>query len=374
MKLAIVNPTAGGLSGGYFKYLQKLVPLLRQHSGIHSLHLFLPPSVHQSWVGDDQLYTWPRGDGRLGFPQLKRRLGQLNPDVLFIPTGRWIECNSKPTVVMVRNMEPLIIPFDGNSALEGMKNLARGILTKKACRRATRVIAVSQYVRDFLIRQWKIPEEKIGLVYHGVESPLDRSRVLKPKVFESPFPERFIFTAGSIRPARGLEDLIYAFDILNKAGLLCNSKLVIAGGVDPLMVKYKNRLERLVSEMNIASKVVWAGRVSAEEMSWGYRNCAMFIMTSRTEACPNIVLEAMAHHCFCISTSNPPMPEFFGDGAIYYSPGKPETLSNAICNAISSGERRRKEVAQRAAARASNFSWASCVERTVAELDKAASC
>ena len=72
-------------------------------------------------------------------------------------------------VVMVRNMEPLEVPFAGNTWVEGLRNVARAWEARRACRHATRVIAVSDHVRRFIISKWHIDEDRIGTVYHGVD-------------------------------------------------------------------------------------------------------------------------------------------------------------------------------------------------------------
>ena len=62
MKVAIVNLTSGGLSGGYLKYLRRLVPMLRQDVRISQLDLFVPEGVTLDGCGP--LRTWPARDGR----------------------------------------------------------------------------------------------------------------------------------------------------------------------------------------------------------------------------------------------------------------------------------------------------------------------
>ena len=51
MRVALVNLTSGGLSGGSRKYLLELVPLLRAHRAVRDLHVFLPPSVRETVAG-----------------------------------------------------------------------------------------------------------------------------------------------------------------------------------------------------------------------------------------------------------------------------------------------------------------------------------
>ena len=60
----------------------------------------------------------------------------LAPDVVFFPTARLIECGGAPTVVMVRNMEPLTVPFGGNTWREGFRNIARARVARARFRPA----------------------------------------------------------------------------------------------------------------------------------------------------------------------------------------------------------------------------------------------
>ena len=151
------------------------MPLLRSHGAISDLHLFLPPSVRLD-VGVAE--TWPAGDGARRFSSLRARLAALSPDVVFVPTARWIDCGSIPVVVMVRNMEPIVTPLKGNPIAEGI-NVARAFEARRACRRSRRVIAVSNYVRDVLRARWQLDERKIGVVYHGVERSAARAAPLR---------------------------------------------------------------------------------------------------------------------------------------------------------------------------------------------------
>jgi glycosyltransferase involved in cell wall biosynthesis len=99
-------------------------------------------------------------------------------------------------------------------------------------------------------------------------------------------------------------------------------------------------------------------------------NAAAFIMTSRAEACPNIVLEALSFGARCLSTDNPPMPEFFGDSARYYKAGDPESLAGLLDGTLSTAAKAGYRDAARA--RASAFTWAATLQGTLAQLAIAA--
>lgn len=368
MQIAIVNLTQGGLSGGYRKYLEQLVPLLQADPRVSRLDVFVPPEVRNAiQLGQISLHAWPLKDARTGFAWLKEHLRRLAPDVILIPTGRWLNCGSIPVMVAIRNMEPLTVPFNGNSLREGMKNIARAYTARKACKRATRVMAVSEHVRDFLTKEWKIASTRIGVVYHGVGPLPGPENVAKPHNLQLSEPADFIFTAGSVRPARGLEDIIKALRILKKKGR--RSILVIAGEVNPGTAPYKEKMQRLARQAGVAEDVVWTGQLNSREMSWCFYNCAAFVMSSRAEACPNVVLEAMAHGCLSVSTRQAPMPEFFRDFANYYEPKDADDLAQELMITLDLSESEKQKRRTAALKRAADFTWAATAFATIAELE-----
>jgi glycosyltransferase involved in cell wall biosynthesis len=364
VRVALVNLTSGGLSGGSRKYLLELVPLLRAHPAVRDLHVFLPPSVRETVAGAE---SWPSGDGFRGFRSLRDRIGALAPDVVFIPTARWIDCGPVPAVVMVRNMEPIVVPLQGNPPAEAMKNLARAFEAKRACRRSQRVVAVSGYVRDVLRDRWHIDEGKIGVVYHGVDPARGSGR--RPASLARVDDRPFVFTAGSIRPARGLEDLVSALSHAKRTGGFMPT-VVIAGEVSPGGAGYRRRLERSVVAAGVDDRIVWAGALDRQEMAWCFSQCLAFVMTSRVEACPNVVLEAMSYRCACVSVDLPPMPEFFGTAALYYPAGNGAALAGQLTDTQAANGSDAARLRQDAERRASQFAWTTTAERTVAELEK----
>jgi len=234
---------------------------------------------------------------------------------------------------------------------------------KRACQRACRVIAVSNYVRSFLEQQWKIEPEKIGVVYHGVEQPPPNPR--RPERVAAGIEGRFFFTAGSIRPARGLEDAVKAMALIQERSAFW----LVIGGAAAGNLAYIERIRELANILGVADRIVWAGQLGPEEMSWCYRHCAAFVMTSRVEACPNVVLEALAHSCIGISSDAPPMPEFFKDSGIYYAGGDEKSLAARMNQVLESGgklEHLRTAALERSCA----FSWQVTASRTVDELER----
>jgi glycosyltransferase involved in cell wall biosynthesis len=361
MKIAVVALTRGNASGGSRKHLSRLMPLLREQPEVERVEVFVPPQM-----AAEANHTWPLHDELYGFRELRRKLMSLRPDVVFIPTARMLRVPGVPVVTMVRNMEPLEVPFGGNAVAEGLRNVVRAAAARKACRQSDRVIAVSNHVRDFLVERWRIPDQRIGVVYHGVDIASEEEAVATPAALEPVDGSRFLFTAGSIRPARGLEDLILALP-----SVASDVRLVIAGSVDRGAEPYARRMRRLAEEGGVTSRVVWAGQLDRAAMSWCFRRAALFVMTSRAEACPNTVLESMAHGAVAVSTDHPPMPEFFTDAALYYRERDPLDLSRRIGEALALSQEARAQLRDRAITRARSFTWQATARATIAELQHA---
>jgi glycosyltransferase involved in cell wall biosynthesis len=360
MRIALLTLTRGTVSGGYKKYLDQLVPRLRTQPEVERVDLFVPPQM----AGPGNT-AWPENDDLHLFRELKRMVVALEPDVIFIPTATLLRVGRLPSVVMVHNMEPLEVPFNGNGLPDAMKNVLRATAARYACWRADRVIAVSHHVRNWLHQHWEVPAEKIGIINPGVDSPVP-GELPMPEALAPVAGTRFLFTAGSIRPARGLEDAIEAL-----VKVPADVRLVIAGTVDPGAEHYREKVGRLARELGVESRILWAGHLDRTGMSWCFRNAAFFVMTSRAEACPNIVLESMAEAAPTVSTDHQPMPELLGDAALYYRERDAVHLAERLNEALAAPAGAWTEMGQRARARTSAYNWDNTARETVAELQQA---
>lgn len=367
MHAAIVYLSGGGLSGGARNTLHALVTELRRDERVKRLDLFVPPpAMTLPEVTPLQPSTWPARDRLFHFRSLRRQIRALRPDVVFIPNAAWFDTGGIPTVCMVRNTEAILQPFGENPLLVGLKNLLRSHVARRACRKATRIIAVSNFVRDILVNRWELPSRKIGVVYHGVPPAPDQTR--RPaKMTDADRP--FWFAAGSFIPYRGYEDVVRAFAARVSAG--CDERLVLAGQ-SVYSDAYLKRIVALANELGAGPRLRLLGYVDAGQMAWCFREATGFIMSSRLEACPNLVLEALADGAMSISTTHPPMPEIYGPAAEYYQAGDVNSLTQAMerLAAMSPGER--QTARQAAQTRSAEFSWTIAAGRTIEQLQLAA--
>jgi len=374
MKIAIVNLTKGGMSGGYQKYLANMLPRMAKNPLVDKILCAAPPSLMiERWLDKPQnvFFIDCKAISYFHFlhnKSLKHALNSFVPDVIYLPLERYFRYNGIPVVNMVRNMEPMISLPERNPISEMIKNWLRAYSARKAVAKADNVIAVSDFVKSFLVERWRIPEEKVTRIYHGHEMQY-KENYHKPNKIPDNWNGNFLFTAGSIRPSRGLWDILKALPAIISYNMTIKG-LVVAGDCSPNMVSLRNNMLKWGVDNNLSASICWAGSLNETEMAWCYQNCKMFVMTSRVESFGQIALEAMSHGCICISADNPCLPELFGDAAIYYPPEDGKALSDAIKTIFTWDDNQRKVMSEKARKRAGEFSWDICAERTVAQFAK----
>lgn len=376
MRIAIINITGGGISGGYRKYLLNMIPGMARHSNVEAILCLSPKSLNvKSWFGTlENVYFENCPSLKLlcvGINRsLSRTLKEFRPDVLFIPTERYFQFDNLPVVNMIQNMEPFVYSSNKNPFLEKVNNFLRKKIASRVMGRPVRVIAISKFVKEFLIDNLNIPDSNIGVIYHGIDDDNENAKCVKPSAIPESWMGEFLFTAGSIRPARGLEDILYAINSLALGKV--NLNLTIAGNTASNMLSYRRYLEKYILNNCLGKKVIWAEELNKSEMNWCYKNCKALIMASRVEACPVVALESMSHGCISIAANNPPLPEIFGDAAVFYQPFDYKTLVETIQDVLTWDNHQINRISSKAKKRSAKFTWDRTVEQTITELKMAA--
>ncbi len=106
----------------------------------------------------------------------------------------------------------------------------------------------------------------------------------------------YILSVGRITPEKGFDILIKAFNIANKGGL----KLVIAGGVE-FENQYMLDLQKLCNN----ESVIFTGYTFGDDLCQLYTNAKLFVLASRNEGFPLVLLEAMNYQLDVIVSDIP---------------------------------------------------------------------
>lgn len=370
MKVAIIAPVRRGLSLGGVKHLEALIECFKRRFPEIDYEIFYPEGSISMFPSEERKSCVLGADEyRRGFRGMVEAVNASDCDVVLNLIARPLAGLLKPCVVIVQNIEPLQHADYKMSFVWRARLLALRFEHKRACRQASVVIAVSEHVKNWLMKRFQLAGERIEVVYHGVP---DSNAVVEQKP-ECVQDGEFVFCAGSIVPYRGYEDVIYALGCLKKRGMAI-PKVVFAGSVGRFAAGYAERLKELSVEQGVEDSIVWAGSLNSAQMKWCYKNCLVFVQTSRAEACPNIVLEALSYACVSLSCDHEPMPEIFGDAAFYYRTGDGGQLADALSALLEEdvSERGKRLVyVRRASRRARLFEWSETGARTIEALRRA---
>jgi len=362
IRLAIINLTGGGASGGYIKYLNNVIPRFLANIEIESVLCAIPSGIEIQLNKIIQVVKIKPYNPYIIFPDkdLTISLNNFKPDIIFCPIERPFKYKNIPVVTMLQNMEPFTKNSPLNTNKIHLKLKVQKLIGQKAIKSTDGAICLSKFVKDYLINELDIPKYNTSLIYHGISSPNQSSKELKSLPIE--FDHDYIFTAGSIRPARGLEDLINAMAILKENGFI--NKLLVAGDINNDSLKYVKYLKKIIRKKRLCDSVKFLGSIGEEKMSWYYANSELFVMTSRVESFGMIAGEAMAHGCLNISSTSPWLPEIFGNGATYYNPGDYNDLAEKIKNSLLLSEVQKSALRKKAIKRSQMFSWDVCAKKT----------
>jgi len=374
MKLAILNLTGGGASGGHRKYLLNMLPRLAASAEIEAVLCAAPtallagdwlPLMHKISYVPCGPFRPLRHSPDTG---LAAALEAFKPDVLFIPIERYVNYKGLPVVVMLQNMAPLTGTKTGSGLKERLISVARKYETEVALKNASAVIVPTTCVKQYLAEQAAVPESKLAAIHYGCNAAVAAARA--PAAF--PFAGRsFIFTAGSLEAYRGIEDLVRALPSLKEK--FPGIKLAVAGGARPATMGYFEELKTLASGLGVSGDIAWLGNIPEDELSWCYANSSAFVITSRLESFCFVALEALAHGCNIVSTDSPCLPEILGGAALYYKAGDDRALSTALSSVLSRTAPERQVTSTAAASRAADFSWDKAAAATIDVLKKAVS-
>jgi glycosyltransferase involved in cell wall biosynthesis len=190
---------------------------------------------------------------------------------------------------------------------------------------ADRFVAVAAGVRQDLIRNFSLPAERIVVVHNPLDLERIRQRACEAATSadhtaaEGPL----IVAVGRLVKLKGFDLLLRAFARLRRQA---GTRLMILGEGPE-----RRALERLIRELDLGERVSLVGR---QENPWKYMARAdVFVLSSLTEAFPNVIGEALALGRPVLATDcSPGIREFLADGecGLLAPPGDAAALADGL--------------------------------------------
>lgn len=252
-----------------------------------------------------------------------------------------------------------------------IKNLAYKIVISLTVRRAKKILAVSEYTKNDIIKQFKVNPKKIIVTYEGVAELAKTPFIKGGKGNFINYP--YILYVGNAYPHKNLEGLIKVFSEINPhtIGLrpgsygvgvnknLPDLKLVLVGKED----YFYSRLKQFAK--NFSNNIIFPGYAPDSELAELYQNALAYVFPSFYEGFGLPPLEAMAHGLAVVSSNKTCLPEILGAAALYFNPDDQADMKHKIEQALAN-KRLRAELISRGYLQIKKYSWQDCAEKTLA--------
>jgi glycosyltransferase involved in cell wall biosynthesis len=267
-----------------------------------------------------------------------------------------------PTVVTVYDLSFVYYP----DAFPPGRRAYLNLFTRLSCRRARRIIAISQSTRRDLVKQWNLPAGKIEVAYPGVGEgycPLPADQVAAFRA-QRGLPEELILHVGTLEPRKNLVRLIQACSQIPTEAVLA-----LVGGRGWHYEGILTEIERL----GLKEKVIVAGYVPAEELPLWYNAATVLAYPSLYEGFGLPVVEAMACGTPVVTSNVSSLPEAAGGdagAALLVSPYETEALAEAL-NRVLTEAALREEMRMKGLKESANFSWERAAAATVTAFQQA---
>jgi len=328
---------------------------------IPSMEEFKNPINLIEWLSvSTQGYPEPFTFGLRAFQFLKNRLKDFDiiHDNQCLSYGIWALSRKIPTVATIHHP----ITVDRRIAINSVRSFKKKLqhmrwysfigMQKRVARLLPRIITVSEFSKQDIIEEFKIPEDRFTVVPNGINTS-----TFYPIPHIKREPDRSIVTNSADMPLKGLYYLLQAVhDIASKRDI----RLTVIG-----QPKENGGVVKLIEKLGIGHLIDFTGRISDEEFVKQYARASIAIVPSVYEGFGLPVGEAMASGIPVISTTGGALPEVAGDAAVLVPPKDPAALAKAIIDLLSDPERAEKLGKAGYKRVMEQFTWKNAAEKTV---------
>ena len=330
-----------GRLGGSETYVRELLRGLGR-SGSHSYRVVVPPVAPVAGEGLPTVVAraYRRASSTperlLAMGLASARPGPLgshleSADVVHFPLTIELPRTPLPKVVTLHDVQHLDLP----AMFPRAERALRSVLWHRSLRRAARVIAISEFVRERAVTKLGLDAERVRVVPLGLDHD-----VLRPGTVER---EPFVFYPARPWPHKNHARLYEAFALVRRERP--DYRLVLTGGGDFGAVP---------------DGVEVRGHVSQAELVSLMQRASALVFPSLYEGFGLPPLEAMACGCPVASSNAGALPETVGDAARLFDPHDPRAIADAVLDVL----REPAPWVERGLARAEQFSWNETARQT----------
>ncbi len=260
------------------------------------------------------------------YPKIDKLMGGV--DCVWAPHFNFLSLTSGPKKIMTVHDLSFLRYKEFFSQRKNFWHKSLNI--KKLIKNMDKIIAVSENTKRDLMELLAVPEQKIKVIYSGLEPEFNRkiSDEQKTKIKEKyKLPNQFILSLSTLEPRKNLISLIRGYEILRESHSEFNNfKLVLAG---PKGWKAQATFQA-IKNSKFSESIILTDYVDHEDKPALYVLAKIFVYPSFYEGFGFPPLEAMSMGVPTITSFNSSLPEITGKAAWLVDPFSPLEIAQGM--------------------------------------------
>jgi glycosyltransferase involved in cell wall biosynthesis len=316
---------------------------LKEYKGVKLIHLSCP---HNKFL-EAIVHSW----------KCVIQARSLNPDIIHIHS---IGPSLMAPLAKLLGMKVVLTHHGPDYLREKWKGFPRHFL--KFCEGAgilfaDKVITIAPYISSHIQSLYK---KTPAVIPNGVSTHKEirtKDTLKKYGLAE----QHYILAVGRFVPEKAFHDLVEAFRLYQLRAYSTHTwKLVLVGKADH-QDEYSIKLRKLACE---TPNVILTGQLKRKPLQELFQNCGMFVLPSRYEGLPLVLLEAMSCGAFCLASDIPAHQCVPLDPQNYFSAGNIEELAQKLLDNSTRYVLRHDRIHQMTSIK-NTFNWQHIADKTL---------
>lgn len=282
---------------------------------------------------------------------------EFKPDIIIAHSYRHFHTHKAIRIARKIGCKVFLVthaPFGRSETRNILSNLAVWFYDKligsSLLKRFNKIISISHWEEEYL-NELGVSKDKIVYIPNGLSNLYFEPRELRIRNGS------FIYT-GRIAAIKNLELILNAIRKINK-----NVEITLFG---PAEKEYLRTLSKIITDSNLQNKVKIVNKSfdSKEQIAQIDKN-DFFILPSKSEGMPQVLIEAMARGKVCIASDNQGNSDIIQDGknGFLFKNNSAEDLARKINQILEIKAENLATIGKNAVSSANSFKWSIIIER-----------
>lgn len=196
---------------------------------------------------------------------------------------------------------------------------------RHACKRADRIIAISESTKQDIIRFYGVDPDRIDVVYQPVNAIYyTADKGVCPTGLAQYVTSPYMLYVGSINSRKNLLGIVKAIELLPKEIQI--PLIVIGNGRE-----YKQKVLDYIAEHKLEDRIIFSpDKVGTEGLRYLYSNAHMLVYPSFYEGFGLPVVEALLSNCPVVTSNVSSLPEAAGPDSLLVDPGSVQDIADKM--------------------------------------------